>query len=144
MKLSVRLYRTVTVPTDHIAGVVGLDDKGVPTSVLTDLHDAQRTRKDQKAALANLEFAVRKEFWPFARGIRFFFDPHKTVVGVEAMAFDVSEVNTAMAGLIDADPAVAEDIARLDGALESELGRMGLTVDFDDFTWRLAYEVKGN
>jgi hypothetical protein len=128
MKLSVRLYRTVSIPTSHVAGVVGLDSDDFSG--------------DTK--LSEIEEQLRKEFYPFARGLRMFMDRARTVVGIEAMAFDVSDVSAAVAGLVDTDPAKPEDVARLDGALESEMSRMGLSVEFENFEWRLAYDTRGN
>jgi len=67
----------------------------------------------------------------------------KTVVGMEALSFDMTERNIPFGALCSTDPMVAEDVARADGALAYELERWGMTVEFQDFTWVAEFDVTG-
>ena len=146
MKLTIKLYRVVTVPTEWLNSVVGLGK------------DAETAKIDAK---------IREEFYPFAPRFRIFYGTtltkqaskealenavpsevleaaSKTVIGIEAMSFDVSDFNVPFAGLISADPIDPVDVARIDGALESEMGRMGIATEFEKFEWRTFAEARGN
>ena len=140
MKLTIKLYRCTTVPTEWLTNIVGLG-------------------KDADAA--RIDAAIRKQFYPFAPRFRIFYGAafagskdslptdvietaSKTVIGIEAMSFDVSDFNVPFAGLISADPINPVDVARIDGALESELSRIGIAVEFEKFEWRTLAEAKGN
>lgn len=129
MLLTVKLYRVTTIRTAELLAGAGLDvDKAM----------------DGPELLA----IIKQKYKPMAQRFKIFAPPDttvsKTVVGMEAIAFDIPNANVAMSGLVYADPMTPEDIARLDGAIESELNRLNCGTDFKGYEWRCAYEVKGN
>lgn len=142
MKLTIKLYRVTTIPTEWLTSIVGLPK------------DAQTPAIDAK---------IREEFYPFAPRFCIFYGAtftdqasrdalppevvetaSKTVIGIEAMSFDISDFNVPFAGLISADPIDPVDVARIDGALESEMSRMGIATEFENYEWRTMAESKGN
>ena len=123
-KVTVRLYRVTTIPTAELIAAVGGDPKqDVPTPIL--------------------DKNVREKFKYFNPGFKIFYSTTvKTVVGMEAMIFDISTPSVAMAGLISSDPLDPIDVARIEGALEGELNRMRIGTDFQNYEWRFEYEWK--
>ena len=136
MKVKVQLMRTVMVPTQELAWSLFR-------------HDLKPVGKDQ------CEEALRKKYGPSANGIRFFWNfgdlsalPNQTVVGIEVMRFDVSEADHPQEGLIEADFLNQEEVLRREGALVSELERIGIylmpSTDGSPYEWRVVYELEGN
>lgn len=126
--IKAHLYRTVTVPTEHLKGIVALE------------LDSNNDVADRK---------IKEAYGPhFAPGFRIFWSREatirKTVVGMEVMAFDVSDSKVAQsADLVICDPIYPEAIHRIDGALQSELRRMGIYVtEVEDHEWRMWVEKK--
>lgn len=140
MKLSFRLYRCVTVPQHWFSSLLGMPDDAAP---------------------AKLEEKLRQEFGPLAPRLQVWWlkqplvepdlgmygprvDPSAhAVIGVEAMAFDVTEQKIPCGGVCSTEPMDPQDVDRIDGALESELNRWGITTEFKDFQWRVAYSLTG-
>ena len=129
MKLSVKLYRTTTIPTAELlaAADLPLDSEGSPEGLMR---------------------ALREKFGPFPPRFEIF-PPgdvacSKAVIGMQVMGFDILEANVPMAGLVMSDPCSTQDVDRVDGAIESELNRLGIATGFDGYEWRQAYKVKGN
>lgn len=129
MKVTCKMFRCTTIRTAELMAAAGFDG-------------------DEQIAIDLLMKAVREKFRPFSPRFKIFFPSDvattKTVVGIEAMVFDIPEANVPMAGLVMMEPGSPEDTARADGALESELNRMGIGTDLDDREWRMSYELKGN
>lgn len=129
MKIIVKLYRTTTVPTSEVLAAAGMDP-------------------DTEGPSAPVMHALREKYGPFPPRFEFFLPADtsviKTVIGMETMSFDVPEANLPKAGLVLADPMTSQDIDRVDGAIESELGRMGISTNFEGYEWRLAFRTKGN
>ena len=127
MKVSVRQYRVAKVPTEHIKAAVGLPVDAPTSAAMT---------------------AVTERFGPLAYRLKIFWPEdasfRTTIVGIETMGFEMNVAKVPHAGIVDHDPTIPEDIHRADGALHSELTRMGIYVDFDEFEWRTAFEIKGN
>jgi len=130
MKLKVKLYRVVTIPTADLVEIVG----GAPENF--------------KDPIGMLSTAVNEKFRPMAPRFKIFYPVSltisKTVIGMEAMSFDVTQAEIPQAGLVMTDPMLPQDVDRIDGALEGELNRMGLGADFEGYEWRIAFETKGN
>jgi hypothetical protein len=130
MKITGKLFRTTTIRTAELIAAVG---------------------KDSETEMIGAELAalVKDRFGPLAPRFQIFY-PGDTrfsrtlVVGLESMVFDVQDVKVPMAGLVTADPMNAQDIDRVDGAIESELNRMGVYTGFEGFEWRFFYDIKGN
>jgi hypothetical protein len=125
MKITAKLYRVTTIRTAELLAAVGLDS-------------------DIQISPAELSMKVRQEYGPLAPRFQFWISESKTVCGIEAIAFDLQDVNVPMAGLVMVDPLISQDVDRTDGAIESELNRMNIGTDFFGYEWRIAYEVKGN
>lgn len=128
MKLLVRLYRVAKVPTIHLLAATGLAED---------------------ASADHLRQALVEKFGPLAYRLKFFFDGpsvmgRTTIVGMESMGFDICDPKIPQAGIVDHDPLIPADVHRADGALHSELARMGVHTDVDEFDWRCAFEVRGN
>jgi len=129
MRVIFKIYRTAKVPTGHLKGAVGLE--------LNEANDK-----------ADLE--VKKKFGPhMAPGFRIFWPEtpgfKTTLIGMEAMGFDVGrpeDTPEAPEGIVTCDPISPEDTARIDGALRSELMRLGLWTEADDYEWRGWYQLK--
>ena len=121
MKVMVKVCRAAKVPTEYLKGAVGADIKAEPAEV-------------QQKILDN--------FGPLSPGIKFFIEAGKSVVTKEVMAFDVRTQRVPFAGVAEADPGNAREIARIDGAIEGELARMGITTEPEKYEWRCYYEAQ--
>ena len=123
-KVTVRLYRITTIPTTELIAAVGEDPKEDIPSI-------------------GLDKLIKEKFRYFNPGFKIFYSTSvKTVVGMEAMVFDITTPSMAMAGLISSDPLNPIDVARIEGALEGELNKMGIGTNFQNYEWRVAYEWK--
>lgn len=120
MKLLVALYRTVDFPS------------------------AWLTANINAVSGVSLQSSLAQRFGPFAPRMKFFESSAKTTAGIEVMSFDVEAGETPQAGVVMADPIDPVEINRVDGALRSELERMGIPMDADNFQWRIYYQTKGN
>lgn len=129
MKLIAKLYRVTTIRTAELLAVLGKDPDCDGTSA--ELAAKIRERFGRSTPRFNI-------FYPSDLAVP------KTVVGMEAMSFDVREANVPMAGIVMADPLRQQDVDRIDGAIEAELNRMGIWTEFIGFEWRMAYEIEGN
>lgn len=119
MKMKVKLCRAAKVPTEYLKGAVGADIDAGPDKVHASIMD---------------------NFGPLAPGIRFFVEGGKSLVTKEAMAFDVRAARTPFAGVAEADPLSSREVSRVDGAIESELARMGIITEPEEYEWRVFYE----
>lgn len=134
MKLKVQLMRTVTVPTQELAwAAFGNTMKPV-------------TRQE-------CDEVLKTKFGPLVKGIRYFWNfgdlgslPDKTIVGIEVMNFDVWEADRAQEGMIEADFLNKEEVLRREGALLSELERIGIFLISNEnpFGWQVVYGTEGN
>lgn len=153
MKLTATLYRTTHVNTKDLITIAGFDVKvGVSVAVADSKgiygQSCYLMPDGNPLVEKRLRDALRDKFAPFANRFKIFFPPvlqaQRTLVGMEAMAFDVLEAGQPQLGLVHFDPVETEDVHRMDGALQSELNRMGLGAEYEDFDWRMAYDLKGN
>ena len=129
MKLMTTLYRVTTIRTAELIAAVGKDP-------------------DTEITGSELNQLVKEKFGPLAPRFRIFVPPDssvtKTIVGCEAMCFDVPEANVPMAGLVMVDPMEPKDVDRIDGAIESELNRLGLGTEWQGYEWRFYFRTLGN
>lgn len=141
MKTTVKLYRITTINCGQLAAAASID-------------------VEKLESIAHLESVVRKAFYPLAPRFRIFypseqlFEAVKPIMrsawafpgqaGMECMSFDILEASRPQAGMVLTDPMLPQDVDRVDGALESELNRLGIGKDFDGFEWRMTYDIKGN
>jgi len=126
LRINIRQYRTVTIPTDHVKSSAGLEPNA----------------PNDKAAQQ-----IKERYGPhMAPGFKIFWSEEaarKTVVGMEVMSFELSDPKVAQAGLIIHDPISPDEVHRVDGALYSELCRLGIYYTKpDDYEWRIWYELK--
>lgn len=141
MKLSVRMYRVAKVDMDHLRAAAGLSG----------YENANEDNKLDDLVMRGLV----KAFGPLAIGLKIFcperpsvLDPegarHFGLVGMEMMGFDLPHAETAVSGIVRADPIDEKDMDRLDGALLSELSRWGIYVEPSWLDTRMAYSKDGN
>ena len=127
MKWKVTIYRATTIRTADLISVVnGPADKALKAAEIREL--------------------VKQEFYPQPPGFKIFYAPSdltKTTVGFEAMCFDIVEANVPMAALVTLDPVDPNDVARMEGAVEGELNRMGLSTNFEGYGWYATAEPIG-
>ena len=103
--------------------------------------------------------ALLDRYGPMAPTIRVFWPPSpegetqpsdechdghlNAIVGIEVMSFDVPDMpKVPFSGLIEHEPLDPPAIHRLDGALVSELLRIGIVQFAEKNEWRCWYEVK--
>lgn len=122
MKLIVSLYRTVDFGADWLLA-------NIPHPALTD---------------STIETSLRERFGPLAPRFKIWRTTQKATAGIEVMTFDVDACDTPQAGLLLADPIDPGEIAMVDGALRSELERLGIPIEPALIQWRLSYQTKGN
>jgi hypothetical protein len=124
-KATLRLYRAISVPTEHLFATVGLD----------------RTALVEKA-----NEAIHKDFAPFSPRFRIFWPSQGydiTVVGIDVMSFCIESADrTPRAGLVTCDPMVPSDVHEADGALQAELQRLGIWTETKNYEWRAWYEIE--
>lgn len=129
MRIIFKIYRTAKVGTADLKGAAGL------------ALDADNDVANQ---------ALRKKYGPhMAPGFRIFWpEPagfKSTAVGIEAMSFNLGTLGSsphATEGLVTCDPIKEHTTHRIDGALRSELMRLGVWTEADDYEWRGWYEIK--
>jgi hypothetical protein len=128
MKWKVTIYRATTIRTSDLISVVnGPADKPLTSVEIREL--------------------VKAEFYPQPPGFKIFYAPSditKTTVGFEAMCFDIVEEAVPMAALVSLDPMDPQDVARMEGAVEGELNRMGLSTNYEGYNWYAVAEKTGN
>lgn len=143
MKLTVTLYRTTSIETRDLISIAGFDAK----FGLIDGNAAMVLQDGTPLTEKRLNCAIREQFNPFPPRFKIFYHSNltakMTTVGIEAMSFDLLEPQTPISGIVHSDPIEAKDADRIDGALESELNRLGLGADFENYGWKMAYEIKG-
>lgn len=99
------------------------------------------------------DLAWKEKYGPVASKMRIFWNfrqldllPKTTTIGTVVMSFKLDKAEQPQAGSIEADFLSREEVLRQEGALLSELERMGLFVitNEDPFEWKLAYSLSGN
>jgi hypothetical protein len=137
MRITVRVCRAAKVKIEHLRAAAGLDPRGpsVPSAKILE--------------------ALRAQYGPLAPTFRLLLpaqvqpdaqpgEEHSYAIAtMEAIAFDeLYEPNQSRCGLIEHEPLDSAEVHRLDGALESELGRIGIPAEAEYFQWRSWYEIK--
>lgn len=124
MKLKIKFYRTAKIPAKFIVAAVGAEPDATPEIIVDKL---------------------MRSFKPLAPGIVLYHEGNKYIVAKEVMAFDLRQTNTPFAPtVVNCDPGKPEDIHRTDGALQSELARMGIMSEPKDYEWRSIVLPDGN
>lgn len=133
MKVQIRLYRVAKVSVVALAAIAGIGEK-------------------EEATHEKIMAKIADTYGPLAMCLRIFWppeDPMSTrfgtaLAGMEVMGFDLRDVSVPQAGLVEHDPLIANEVHRLDGALRGELARLGIFTEIEEFSWRCAYEIRGN
>lgn len=128
MKLEVTLSRTVKVPVDHLKMAAGWNNGGA----------------------LSIEESLRKRFGILAPLLKIYI--HEDVesytghafISMEVMRFSLKDPKIPTASIITADPVSYENALMTDGALSSELARLGIEIDTRTIEWSMAYSVSGN
>lgn len=124
MRHTVRLVRTCAIPTEYLKGAVGARLEAKEAEVLAQIKD---------------------QFGPLAPRVRFFVpEAGPSLATIEVMSFDIKATGVPFAGLVNSDPIDTAEIHRVDGALQSELNRMGIVANTKDFGWRSFVTIDGN
>lgn len=140
MKLKVKIYRTVLVRVSELLSQAGIDYNNV------DLPMAEVTRRF-RAELGPLH-PLLEVFWPRAETLGEALN-YRAQVGMEALTFDILDVKidgqaAPLQGMVHTDPMDSTAVAHLDGALEGELNRIGVSTNFEGYEYRCTYKVDGN
>src|SRR4051812_39341779 len=115
-----RIFRTVPIKVVDLNGALGLDEE---------------------SPAAATEAVLKDKFGPLALRFKIFFSDvsyQKTAparlaqAGIEIMSFDSKFDGYPQSGIVHCDPLVQDDIHRADGALWSELSRIGIYTSVDD------------
>jgi hypothetical protein len=141
MKLKVKIYRTVLVRVSELLSQAGIDynNADIPMAEVT-----RRFRSEMGPLHPLLEV-----FWPRAETLGEALN-YRAQAGMEALTFDVLDVKiegglaTPLQGMVHTDPMDPTAVAHLDGALEGELNRIGVSTNFEGYEWRCTYKVEGN
>lgn len=148
MQLKVSIYRSIHVDNDTLLAAIGYTWK--PNSDFGNIPgfsgSFQGFKEHETLTSTDIEMAFKEDFGPLAAGMKFFYLPgNKSIVGMEAMKFEVSEAHQPTAGIILTDLMDEKHVRMLDGALLSELNRYGIyDLEPKDCTWRISYSVEGN
>jgi hypothetical protein len=134
VRITVRVCRAAKVKMDHLRASAGVDPR---------------------ASSARTLEALMERYGPMAPTFRLLPPapvPHDSqpsdenpfaIATMEAMSFDeICEPNQARCGQVEHEPLNSNEIHRLDGALESELGRIGIPAEAEYFQWRSWYEIR--
>lgn len=126
MKINVSLYRVVVVKTDHLIANLNAN-----ISVEEYVKNPNKIEVDLKNRFGVL--APRFKIWVQSKT--------KSIAGIETMSSSIPVENVPQAGIINCDPVIPSEIDRIDGALRSELERMGISTDIEQYDWRWIYIV---
>lgn len=141
MKLKVKIFRTVPVRVGDLLSQAGLDyerDSALPMPEVI---------RRFKEALGPLHPRL-EVFWPRAETLGEAIC-YRAQAGMEAITFDILDVKieglaTPIEGLVHTDPMDSREIDRLDGTLEGELNRIGVSTNYENYGYRCTYSVSGN
>lgn len=123
-KFIIGIYRVAQVQTDQVRGAVGLEQDA----------DNEKTEAALRKKFGPHMAPTFRIFWPNPAGY------HSMTVGMEVMSFDIKPCGVPQAGIVNADPIDPMAIARMDGALQSELMRIGVWTRPEDYSWRVFWE----
>lgn len=100
----------------------------------------------QPATAVPLTERLADRFGPLAPRFKIWLQTSKkSYAGIEVMTFDFKATDVPQAGLILADPVCPDEIQRVDGALRSEMERLGIDQNkISDHHWRMEYRQQGN
>jgi hypothetical protein len=139
MMLKVQLVRAIQIKAEQLLAIANLTpaEKANLDSITSETFRAQEI--DRKIREIYGPMALRfKLYWP--GGIAY---PH-AIATMEVAAFEVKDSDVPHAGMMTADALSEKETLLTDGALTSELCRIGVFVDAKDISWRIVYQTSGN
>lgn len=137
MRITVRVCRAAKVKMEHLRAAAGMDPRA-PATTSARLLEALMDRYGPLAPTFRL--LMPAQLPPDSQPGE---EHQHAVATMEAMAFDeLHEPGQSRCGLIEHEPLDSAEVHRLDGALESELGRIGIPAEAEYFQWRSWYEVR--
>ena len=139
MILKVQLVRAIRVKAEQLMAIANLTPaekaslESMPTETL------KATEIDRK---------IREIYGPMAIGFKLYWPggssyPH-AVATMEVALFEVKDPNVPHAGMMTVDALGEKQTLLTDGALASELCRIGVFVDAKEIDWRMVYQTLGN
>lgn len=140
MKLKVKIFRTVLVRIGDLLSQAGIDYNQI------DMPMSEVIRRF-RAEMGPLH-PLLEVFWPRAETLGEALN-FRAQAGMEALTFDVLDVKidgqaAPLQGMVNTDPMDPTAVAHLDGALEGELNRIGVSTNFEGYEWRCTYRIDGN
>ena len=139
MILKVQLVRAIKVKAEQLVAIANFtpaEKSQFDSLTSSDPHRAQ-----------DVDRKIRDTFGPMAIGFKIYW-PGTTeqcaTATMEVTTFEVKEPNVPQAGLLTVDALSEKVILLTDGALVSELSRIGVFVDAKDINWRIVYQTAGN
>jgi len=137
MNLNAQLVRSVQINTQELVWAI-FGDK-MPAGAVVSEKECDLAWKEKFGPVAGR----MKIFWNFRQLESL---PKMTTIGTVVMSFKLDKAEQPQAGAIEADFLNRDEILRQEGALLSELERMGLFIvtNEDPFEWKLTYSLSGN
>jgi len=137
MTLKVQLLRAVPVLAEQLLVIAKVSDERL-------FHD----HKTERERAQELERKIKEEYGPMAPRFKLYWPGSvgrgSAYATVEVGAFEVKEPDVPSAGLMTMDALNEKEILLADGALLSELCRIGIFMDAKKIGWRLIYQTNGN
>ena len=134
MKTTVEIFRAIKVRTSELLGIVGLDTK----SAYSPAQVVEKIMEDFGPSIDNF-----KILWTPDQDL----DQNYTLCGVSVIRFDMADIDEAVPQtklFHYLDDITVENLNRVDGALFSELNRLGIYSDVKQYSLKAIMTVEGN
>lgn len=136
MKVTLKVCRAAKIRMEHIRAAAGVDPMDSGQKALQAIHERYGPMAPTFKLIPPPTIdgdAQPDDDYPYAIAL------------MEVMRFDeMTEPGLPRCGVVEHEPLNAAEVHRVDGALESELGRIGIPVDAEYFQWRSYYEIRGS
>lgn len=139
MILKVQLVRAVHVKAEQLLAIANLN----PSE-----RTAFESLPNESLKAQELDRKIREIYGPMAIGFKLYWPggvgyPH-AIATMQMTSFEVKEPNVPQATLATVDALNEKETLLADGALASELSRIGAFVDPKEIRWRIVYQTVGN
>lgn len=139
MILKVQLVRAVNVKAEQLTAIANLTAAEMNRIQTLPNEELKAQEVDRKIKEIYGPMALRfRLYWPGGMGYV------HAIATSEVAAFEVKDPNVPQAGLMTVDALNERETLLTDGALVSELSRIGIYVDAKDIEWRIVYQTNGN
>ena len=139
MILKVQLVRAVHVKAEQLMAIANLTPAEKTSLESLPNEELKAQEIDRKIREIYGPMAIRfKLYWPGGSGY-----PVATAT-MEVASFEVKDPNVPKAGMMTVDALGEKETLLTDGALSSELCRIGVFVDAKEIDWRIVYQTAGN